>query len=143
MDCNQDKQQHSAEAAAAEERSQGKSGQSRRQFARSAAVGSAVMLTLGNRAAWGQGGPSDKVCVSQATFASYTEPGFIVSASANEQRRADYDEVEAFQQFAERTGQTPQVEGDKMCVQRAVPANQAGQLDFSHFNEQLPGGGKP
>ncbi|MBN7797462.1 hypothetical protein [Parahaliea mediterranea] len=135
MDCEQDKQQLSAEATAAEERSPDKAGQSRRQFARSAAVGGAVMLTLGNRAAWGQGGGASKVCVSRATFASYTEPGFVVSASANDQRRADYDEVEAFQQFADRTGQTPKIQGDKVCVKAAQPASQAGQLDFSHFNE--------
>jgi hypothetical protein len=47
----------------------------RRRFARNAIAGSAVLLSLGNRAAWGQ----DITCVSTPTFESFAANGTIGS----------------------------------------------------------------
>lgn len=62
---------------------------SRRRFTRGAVVTGAVLVSLGNRAAWGVS-PHNPVCVSDATWLSYTNasssmsPGTITQMEALE-----------------------------------------------------------
>ncbi len=87
----------------------GASDQSRRQFTRSAVVGSAVLLTLGNRGAWGAAGASrgnNKLCISQQTWDSFTAPGFQMSAAATD---GHYDEALEFAAYVESTGEVPKL----------------------------------
>ncbi|MFV0275786.1 MAG: hypothetical protein ACK5HY_01185 [Parahaliea sp.] len=88
------------------------SSQSRRQFAHRAAIGSAVMLTLGNRSAWAQ---SDRLCVSQYVWESYVNnPGMASSAPTQDQA----DEVRAFEDYLRGDPDaTPElVPGEGYCV---------------------------
>ena len=63
---------------------------SRRKFTRNVLVGSAVLLTLGNRAAWG----ASSACISPNVWASYTEGGTPL-ASFNPEQQADIIEYES------------------------------------------------
>ncbi len=84
-------------------------GQSRRHFTRSAVVGGAVLLTLGNRGAWGAAGtakPANRLCVSQNSWESFIAPGFQISAAATE---GHYDEVLEFAEYVEATGEEPKL----------------------------------
>ncbi len=55
----------------------------RRRFSRSALAGSAVLLSLGNRAAWGSGSSNVVGCMSVATLNSFNPAtGHFVSAPA-------------------------------------------------------------
>lgn len=64
--------------------------EARRRFIRASAVSGAVLLTLHNRAAWGQA--KDVVCVSESVWESYTTE----AASAFERHR-DKEEIQKFQ----------------------------------------------
>ncbi len=80
---------------------------SRRHFARSAVAGGAVLLTLGNRGAWGVSGtakPGNQLCISQNTWESFVSADFQISAAATDTR---YDEVRQFADYVESTGETP------------------------------------
>lgn len=81
-------------------------GQSRRRFTRSAAVGSAVLLTLGNRAAWGtfnHGGGHNKLCISQRTWDSYT------AGTASIAPHAHFEEAREFEAYASYSRQEPKL----------------------------------
>jgi hypothetical protein len=63
--------QISSDKPGGETTNSGETTATRRKFNRNAAVGSAVLLTLGNRVAWGtEQVVTEKECVSAATFAS-------------------------------------------------------------------------
>lgn len=74
---------------------------SRRRFARNAVVGSAVVFTLGNRAAWGgngnNGGGNNAVCLSETTMASMMNyangTGASMSTSTAEAVKTYQDEL--------------------------------------------------
>ncbi len=91
--------------------------ESRRRFTRSTVVGGAVLLTLGNRAAWGAAGgkASGQVCISQNTWESFVAPGFQMSAAATE---GHYDEAVQFAEYVETSGQVPKLKSkqDKYCI---------------------------
>ena len=59
----------------------------RRRFTRNALVGSAVLLSLGNRAAWGQAVPDE--CLSLPTWNSYTPGVGFASLSPNNADKLD------------------------------------------------------
>jgi hypothetical protein len=50
----------------------------RRRFAKNAIVGSAVLLSLGNRTAWGRAVPEE--CLSMTTWDSFTDGGFAFAS---------------------------------------------------------------
>jgi hypothetical protein len=50
-------------------------GASRRRFTRNAVVGSAVLFSLGNRAAWGGENHSNETCMSRTILASFVANG--------------------------------------------------------------------
>jgi hypothetical protein len=65
------------------------SASSRRRFAKNAAVGGAVFLTLGNRAAWGQS--VDIACMSVNTLNSLSSPNYLISGPGRRQKDDDYE----------------------------------------------------
>lgn len=60
---------------------QDESVQSRRKFTRGAALGGAVLLTLGNRAAWSQ---TDMLCVSTQNWTSFTRGNMSLAPSTED-----------------------------------------------------------
>ena len=81
-------------------------GTSRRKFTRNALVGSAVLLTLGNRSAWGA--DVVKACISTNVLVSYANG----QASAVARHEQEFQEYDAF-----HTDVTYEQEvGDKMCI---------------------------
>jgi len=70
----------------------GVSQQARRRFGRNVVAGSAVLLTLSNRSAWGDVGPADNQCLSASVLLSY-------SPNAPSTMARHYDEVEAYKRF--------------------------------------------
>jgi len=90
--------------------------QSRRKFARNAAVGSAVLLTLGNRVAWGTGNRNNNqnVCISQLAWESYVAGGRGSSAPAD----GLDGEIERFEQYlAEGKAPTLDESSGQYCIQ--------------------------
>ena len=88
----------------------------RRRFTRNAIVGSAVMLTLGNRAAWGDGtgGDAPVQCVSTPTLLSYRAFGENFS-SAHPQ--AMQDDIKDFENLSKQTNKYREVsEADETCL---------------------------
>jgi len=70
---------------------------SRRRFTRNALAGGAVLLTLGNRSAWG-GGPAVGACVSQNTYVSIAA-GYVAS-----QTTVHSDEIAEFKDYFDANG---------------------------------------
>jgi hypothetical protein len=92
---------------------------SRRRFTRGAVIGGAVVLSLGNRAAWSD--PVQSVCISDATWLSYVgdENRFMASASATR--------VDQVKDFEKKVG-NPQYEeshpdDDTTCMVRKEREN--------------------
>ncbi|WP_157976442.1 hypothetical protein [Parahaliea mediterranea] len=111
-------------------------GQSRRRFTRSAAIGGAVVLTLGNRVAWGggdrHGDGGKKVCVSQHVWDSYVNgDGSASSAPTDEQRR----EVEKFKKYLEKSDRPYELDASKgeYCVRKSKSRD--------HDDDHKQGGG--
>lgn len=76
---------------------------SRRKFSRHAIAGSAVLLSLGNRAAWG-GATGNAGCMSVMTLNSFNpETGMFVSAPAGRQEH-DEDLARAIHQIGNPNG---------------------------------------
>jgi hypothetical protein len=76
--------------------SSGETTATRRKFNRNAAVGSAVLLTLGNRVAWGtEQVVTDQECVSAATFASLgnASVGAAHASEIADFKNFNYDEI--------------------------------------------------
>lgn len=98
--------------------------QSRRRFTRGAVVGSAVLLSLGNRAAWGTysyyggyghkggKGKKDKVCVSQHMLNSFVMGKGNPSAAPNDKQA---EELEKFAKYYRR-GSRVWEKGGKYCI---------------------------
>ncbi|TXS89662.1 hypothetical protein [Parahaliea aestuarii] len=80
-------------------------GQSRRRFTRSAAIGGAVVLTLGSRVAWGggdhHGDGGKKVCVSQHVWDSYVNGGGSGSSAPTDDQ---LEEVRKFKKYLKKSG---------------------------------------
>lgn len=112
-----DSEQDSQHTEIGEKTGGARPGQSRRQFSRSAAVGGAVLLTLGNRAAWGGGGhygkdrDGDKTCISKAAWNSLQHASYAPSDKQKEEARQ-------FQEYAQKTHQFPEEsrDGQSVCV---------------------------
>lgn len=104
-----DKQQEQAKVEAVDGLEQ--QSQSRRDFARRAAVGGAVLLTLGNRAAWGA--KKEKICISQEGWESYVSGNFQLSEAAVD---GHYDEVLKFADYVESSGKKPKLENGEYCI---------------------------
>ena len=96
-------------------------GQSRRRFTRSAAIGGAVVLTLGNRVAWGGGDHHNdggkKVCVSQHVWDSFVNGGGSASSAPTDDQ---LDEVKKFKKYLKKSGGSYELNDrkGKYCVRK-------------------------
>lgn len=75
-------------------------GSSRRHFTREALVSGAVLLTLGNRTAWGTQPAPEPTCISTLTWASYTGNPQAFISSARPEGSAGHAEVLNFEKLA-------------------------------------------
>ncbi len=100
-----------------------KHGQSRRKFTRNVTVGSAVLLSLGNRAAWGsygggshflgKGKKGGKIvaCVSQQVWASFYKGAASMAPNTKHSK-----EIKKFAKYYGKRGSKTFEKGRQICV---------------------------
>ena len=104
--------------------------QSRRRFTRNAAVGGTVLLSLANRAAWGQDVPPE--CLSTDHWASYVDQGGAAVASAtpgtaDKAEAARLIESADCQDYESFPGNVCPAYGDD-CIQGFAPSSQSRSM---------------
>ncbi|MBA6412720.1 hypothetical protein H2508_06290 [Parahaliea sp. F7430] len=88
---------------------------SRRQFARGAAVGGVVLLSLGNRSAWGVMTSTDKVCFSKALLESFAMNG-LASMAPGTERESEIQRFLSYEQMHPNAVASEEVVGSELKV---------------------------